>query len=443
MQKRAPLRRNKSAPIAAKIGKSGNFPGETIKKAKTMIKQLGNVIDSIRKSFRISNQLEIEVPLEPIRQRVQLTEWSIIFVIVFLYFSSYLIKSPVEYRLPGNEQPVIQAFGQILVLSLQQGHFPLWNPYISTGFPYFADPGLYIYHPVIIFPILLFGYVRGFVYAVFISMLIGAYGMWALARQFGLGPGRIWAALVFILAGVLTIRFIQGQYLLSIGYCWLPWGIFAILRVVRFGGIKNIGMAALVLALLYLCGGLYYSYFMLFVGAIAILVYSIEIQRKKPFVSINLRPTRNLLLTGSLIFGLVAIQLLPLIEFSPRINKALNLEFTDSHNLSQILLDYTSKDKYRPDAIPVLPPEDFYAYLGWWPFFAMLGLPFAFGKKHRRTLVFFLGLFIFSILWMDIGEMPWRELYRSSPLLYQFRAPTRFLVLGTLSTVILAGAGLD
>jgi len=116
-----------------------------------------------------------------------------------------------------------------------------------------------------------------------------------LARQFGLGSLGELGSVDVILAGVLTIRFIQGQYCYQIGYCWLPLGIAVILRVLRFGRSKNIGVAAIILALFVFMRRFILFHFMLFVGALAPIIYSINFQRIKPFVKINLLPIRNLI----------------------------------------------------------------------------------------------------------------------------------------------------
>jgi hypothetical protein len=389
------------------------------------------------------NNAKSKILLGIIPIHVYLIEWVLIFLMVFLFSYNYLATGP-DYRLPGSEQVIFQSFGQILMNGFKQGYFPLWNPYVSTGFPYIADPMLYVYNPFIVFPILLFGYVKGFTYAVFIGMLIGAYGMWWLARQFDLGGvGRIWAALMFVFAGGLSARFIQGHYLLVIGYCWMPWVIGAIWRALHTGKGQDIGFAAATFALLYLCGNLYFAYYMIFATALAILAITITIKRERPFFNFNLPPIRTIIMIAVLTAGLTAVALIPFLEFSPRINKATNPESTDSHSIQQILLDYTSRDINRADTYQKVPPEDFYAYIGWWPFLALIWLPFSWKKANRRAIVFIILLFIFTIIWIDIRDMPWKELYRTQPLLNQFRYPTRMLTIGTLSIVLLGAFGLD
>jgi len=71
--------------------------------------------------FTIST-IGTEIPLEPIRHGA-LAELTIIFKL-FSYISVATSQSTVEYRLPGNEEPVIPILGQILYTTCNKVIFP-------------------------------------------------------------------------------------------------------------------------------------------------------------------------------------------------------------------------------------------------------------------------------------------------------------------------------
>ena len=82
-------------------------------------------------------------------------EWAAILLVV-LGFCAPFLDFDGRWSLPGNEAEVFQSLDWTLVHSLKQyGQFPLWNPYLRTGFPYVADPFLHVYQPLATVPVLL------------------------------------------------------------------------------------------------------------------------------------------------------------------------------------------------------------------------------------------------------------------------------------------------
>lgn len=159
---------------------------------------------------------------------------------------------------------------------------------------------------------------------------------------------------------------------------------------------------------------------------------------------------RILLLIAILALGLTAIQLLPLVEFWPNLTKMGDPQLVGSHSFGQILADYLSRDPYRPDAAQTLPPEEFYAYTGLWPFLLLIPLPWAVWRRARARrrgalwpVAFFAALVLFAVAWINVRAMPWAGLYARTEFLTQFRYPTRLLLFAALGLLVLAGLGLD
>ena len=389
-----------------------------------------------------------------------------------------------------------------------QGQFPLWNPYFFTGIPYMAHPMLHAYNPFVSLPVMIFGAMNGFKLAVFLGFIIAGLGMWWLGKEFGLTwAGRIWISLMYAFSGVAAAKFIQGQYLMVIAFGWIPFSLAAIIAATRRKRRIYICVAAIGLALLFFSGNVYYAYYMLYVIALYIIssVFTLERNPDKPlfnrkdfitlaipwslsfsclamiglaflYVSGNLYYTyyllfaialylliqvlklegspvrlktnredlKVLLAIGVLALGLIAIQLLPSLEYRNRYIKDVNIGLTDSRGIKDIVLDFVSPEPFRPGAFSdQLRPEEFYAYVGWWPVVGMLLLPLAWNKQNKRNIILLLFLVIFTFVWIDVKDMPWRSLFQTVPFLYQFRYPSRMVVVGAMALATAGGLGLD
>jgi len=370
-------------------------------------------------------------------------EWAVIVVGVTLFCWGILDLRSLT-NLPGNEAEVFQALDWTLLNSLRQYHsFPLWNQYIMSGIPYVGDPMLHVYNPLVTLPVLLLGVRAGFKLALYLSFLAGAFGMWRLGGILGMKPAaRVWMALTFAFAGQPTARFFQGQYLFVLGFAWIPWVVGSLFQVVRLHRLKDVALAVICMALLFFSGNAYYPFYMLIMALLFGLLMLPQLMRRRPFIKLPWQPTWAYVLVGVLSLGVIAVQLLPTAEFWPRVNKAMKLEGT--HSLAQIFLDYTSKDTYREDAYSVMPArEEFYAYIGMIPFLSLGLLPLAFWKRERKTLLYFVLILLFMLLWISVEYVPWREFFVRSSWLLQFRHLLRSLVIGSFALIVLAGYGLD
>jgi len=435
-------------------------------------------------------------------------EWIAIMLAIWVYCLPFLDLGSTT-NLPGLESQYFQTFDQILEFTIKaQGQFPLWNPYYSTGIPYMAHPMLHAYNPFVSLPVMLFGTMDGFKIAVFLGFVIAGLGMWWLGKELGLTwVGRIWIGLMYAFSGVPAAKFIQGQYLMVFAFGWIPFSLAAIVAATRSKRWVHICVAAAGLALLFLCGNIYYAYYMLYVIALYTIISAFRLERnpdkpqldRKDFyiltktwgvsficltavglslllISGNLyyayyilfaialyslirviqharsplrlktnRETLKVLLAiGVLSLGLIAIQLLPALEYRNQYIKDINTELTDSRSIKDVFLDFISPEPFRPGAFSdQLRPEEFYAYVGWWPLIGMLLLPFAWNRQNQRNIVLLLSLVIFTFAWIDVKDMPWRSLFQTIPILYQFRYPSRMIVVGAMALVTAGGLGLD
>jgi hypothetical protein len=375
-----------------------------------------------------------------------LVDWAILTLAVLAYCARFLDLAT-QRPLVGNEAEVFQALDYAVLNSLQAyGRFPLWNPYLASGLPLVADPFLHVFDPLATIPVLLFGVVAGFKIALFLSFLAAALGAWLLGRVLGLSrPVGLWLALMYAFSGQAVAKFVQGQYDFVLGFAWIPWVVAGLFLVVRTRRRAHAALAALSLALLFFAGNLYYAYYMVFVVALFAATAVLTPRLARPFVTLEEDRLRVLLVVGGLALGLVAVQLLPVAEFLPHFGKATDPQLTESHTPEQIWHDLTSTELKRPDAVLYSPlqPEEYYAYMGLLPFVALLLVPLAVTRRSRRTVLFFVLLAGFAVLWIDLRDTPLRDFYAQNTMLQQFRYPTRFLVYGAFAVLVLAALGLD
>ena len=204
--------------------------------------------------------------------RALLLEWGVIVLAVLMFCGGFLDLGT-QRALPGNESEIVQSLDWVLVRSLAQGHFPLWNPYLQTGLPFVADPFLHAYNPLATLPVLLFGVTDGFKLALFLSFLAAGLGTWWLALVLGIGrPGRLWAALMYAFTGQAVARFFQGEYDFVLAFAWIPWALGSLMLASHTRKPAHVALAALSLALLFFSGNVYYAYYMFFVLALYALV---------------------------------------------------------------------------------------------------------------------------------------------------------------------------
>ena len=372
-------------------------------------------------------------------------EWIGITLAIWLYCNPFL-NSQVSHVLAGLEADYFQAFDNVLMqVMLNQGTFPLWNPFLSTGLPFVAHPMLHVYNPFITIPILIFGEIEGFKIALFLGFVIAGLGMWWLGKELGFAwPVRVWLGLMFAFSGVPASKFIQGHYLMVFGFGWLPFFLAAIIATNRSRRSYYICLAALALAFLFFSGNAYYAYYTLWIIGIYAVITLFQVGLHPAKLFFNFGQLKILLCIGFLALGLIAIQLFPQLDYRSRYYKPTNSNLSDSQGMQDILLDFTSPEPFRPGALSnILRPEEFYAYIGWWPFAAFLLLPLAWKSKARRLIIFFLALILFTFIWVDVKDMPWHALFTKIAFLVQFRYPTRMVIVGSLALITTSGFGLD
>ena len=169
-----------------------------------------------------------------------------------------------------------------------------------------------ILHPVFGLPAALLGVTDGARFALLVSLLVAAGGMWWLGVVLGLGrPARLWASLAYTFAGGVGAGWLAGRFGLDLGYAWIPWALACALLAVQWRRRLYAAGAAAALALILLGGDFGLTCATVAVLALFLLVAGTSLRRERPYIALRRNEALIAALIGLLGFGLAAVQLLP------------------------------------------------------------------------------------------------------------------------------------
>lgn len=195
--------------------------------------------------------------------------------------------------------------------SLESRHFPLWNPYIFAGMPFFADPQSRVAYPITLL-LLPAGARRAMGYDVAIHIFIALTGMYLFLNSLRLGMRpAVLGAIAYGFSSFFYVRY--GHPTLVGSAAWMPFfflGLETALRRERLG----ILILTVSMALSYLAG---FPQVFLF-GVLALVCYAFYLAVDRPArerPAALLKTARIVGISGALSMLLVSVQMLPFIEF--------------------------------------------------------------------------------------------------------------------------------
>lgn len=176
--------------------------------------------------------------------------------------------------------------------SIQNGVFPLWNPYQHLGYPIHADLRS-VFYPEAILVGLLRGYSIYTLHFLFITYLsLAGFGMYMLARHFTAHQGaHVLAGIVYMLSGFFVSH---GQEMFGIiAATWIPFILYYFIRLLKERQWPDVWKLG-IFFFLQLTGGyqalsimLLYLLILLFVAEIASLLYRRQFPDLKRLLILN------------------------------------------------------------------------------------------------------------------------------------------------------------
>ncbi|HLD42713.1 MAG TPA: hypothetical protein VJB08_01860 [Candidatus Nanoarchaeia archaeon] len=317
---------------------------------------------------------------------------------------------------------------------LEYHQFPFWNPWYCGGNALLAHPESLFLGPFFILN-LIFGTVIGFKLQILVHLIIGMLGMYLICQWYKLRRFSSYLApILFMLSSAFANRVVAG-HTLYFSMAFLPFVFYFYLRsysAMRYGAISAVFLVFIVFS-----GGTYpFLFSVLLIGIHGLLLMALRR---------SLNPLYSIGLIFLLAFGLGAIKLLPMLQFT----SAYGFSFDDDQptSLKTLLSGFLSFDQSpesRTYYSTFTQQVEFYeagkkvsqkaaidtqwqwheysAYFGL-SFVLLVGWFFVLGRKHLLLLLLFV---IFLILYFGDSLLLYR-LLRGLPLAGSFHGPSRFV----------------
>ncbi len=338
-------------------------------------------------------------------------------------------------------------FRQFLKDQLLQGHFPLWNPYLYGGQPFFANPNSMMCYPLNYLTLFLpTAYGMSLFY--FLHMAIAGAGMHAWLKTLRLSDNAVRVgALTYALSGFFWWELIHLHILAD--YALFPVLMAALEKLRQHWAPRWAFAAGLVFAVIFDCGSFQSTSWILYTALAYILFRFFFREHPEHSTDPSAAPVTWKKAALVLLFAFwgtlpLFVHLIPAKEFSDLSNRRSQGQTYDNFNGTFSMKPYTIYEFLFPtlsvapgdtieNAIQVISDQvnvgnDFLAnfgYIGVWVPFLFF---FAFGRKGKRFLYFISAAGIFSILtaWGRFFPLH-RLLCDYLPTIDLSRAPFRFV----------------
>lgn len=314
------------------------------------------------------------------------------------------------------------------VEEVKASRFPIWNPYIFSGAPFFADINNALLYPLNILYAILPPF-RALTWVIVVNFLLAFVGMYLFARRLLMSrfSGFV-SAVVFAFSGTMVV-YTNNAPMIQVA-ALLPWVIWSTDRFLAFPSGKTLSVAVAIAVLQIFAGHPQLTFY----TWLLTISFAVWFYKKRAML---------LLLLIFLATLLSAVQTLPFLEFVLESTRPLGD------------YGYATFDSLNPFAIArlIVPPLAGNLSLGYAYFFggsvygyvgiAALFLAVISGWK-RKTVSFFATSCILAFL-LALGKNTpvfWVA-YHLIPGLGSFRSPQHFLLIHTFSAAILAGFGIE
>ncbi|MFQ5745613.1 MAG: hypothetical protein ACE5HF_00165 [Gemmatimonadota bacterium] len=340
--------------------------------------------------------------------------------------------------------PFFYPMKAFLARSVRAGEFPLWNPWVLNGEPFFAS-----LQPGVLYPGSLLLYLLRMPFAfdllIVVHFVFAGAGMWLfLAARGRSRAAAVLGALGFMLGGYFVSLANFPNNLQTVA--WLPWLFLGWERVRRRASVSSVAGFGLLAALAFLGG----EPQMLGLGLALILPHALvtggtgETRR---------RQVGLFCAAGVAALALSAVQLLPFLEMIGRSVRTLDIDMTYAafRSLEPVSLVHLA---VRPglDAgaygftAQHLPTTVIPWLLSIYPGLLVLGFAVVgtvVGEDRRRRAFWVATAVVGVLLALGRHGLLYRALFHALPILRPFRYPEKFFLLTAFALPVLAAAGLD
>lgn len=318
--------------------------------------------------------------------------------------------------------------------ALRSGSLPWWQRGMFVGYPLVADPQAAVFD-FATWLTLPWDAPRALTLATLMHLVVAGWGMAFWMRRRGLGPlEALLAAVLFALGAKQTVHILHWNFAAS--SAWWPWMLGGLEAFASSGRGRHLALVALASAGSWFGGSPQLAHFGSLAAGLYALVLAPGLWRRRPADAVLAVAAVPL---GLLLAAPAVLPSLELARLGPR-GYGISYEFATS---------WRWPDRWAL-ALFVLPRAYHWRWgLNLWEATGYLGiLPLglaAAAPVRRRGVPLFFALGILGV-WLGFGEDSWlglhRLLYHLLPGYGAFRVPTRFLMVTSFASALLAAEGL-
>ncbi|MBA3872753.1 MAG: YfhO family protein [Anaerolineae bacterium] len=334
---------------------------------------------------------------------------------------------------------------------LRNGHLPFWNPYNGAGAPLLAN-----YQSALLYPFNWFGLILPLAWSMSVTavlhLFIAGWGMWMFTGELGLTElGRGISALSFAMTGYLVARL--GTYPTIFAATWIPWLMWAALKILTNARRRDVGWFAVFTALQLLAGHAQTTWYSMLLLGLFSAWWAITHRVKWQRLAI-------LILAIMLGAGIAAVQLLPTAELLAQSQRSGGVDYKTVMNFSYSpvrMLNFFSPNFFGTPANGSYATQGAFfedaVYFGFIPLISALVaiLTWAWGKIRRAerpnsfaSVPFWLIIVVIAfVLALGQNAPVFPFLYRHVPTFAMFQAPVRWHIWTVFGLSVLAGIGVE
>ena len=334
---------------------------------------------------------------------------------------------------------------------LRAGQLPLWNSMNGAGAPLFAN-----YQSSLLYPLSWIGFILPLAQTMsvvaMLHLFIAGWGMWRFTGELkfsSLGSGV--SALAFGMTAYLVARL--GTYPVVQTAAWLPWMLWATVRILESGRTRSAGLLAIFTALLLLAGHAQTAWYSLLLTGLFALWWTLT---HRPIRWLRLAIVAVCMALGA---GVAALQLVATAELLRQSQRSGGVDFDYAMNFSyapaRILNMFAPNVFGTPANGTYITGGAFFedaVYIGLIPLIAALTALIGWLTELRRRAAehstvyaaapfWFLIVIVAFVFALGTNSPIFPFLYRNIPTFNLFQGPVRWHLCTVFGLSVLAGMG--
>ena len=378
----------------------------------------------------------------------------LLLALVATVFSRFLFTSAdiVPGMLNGDAQTQWAPWREFAFSGLLRGEFPMWNPYVMCGTPFFAGwQSAMLYPPNFLFAVLP-------LHAAARLLLIGhlwlaAAAAYLLARRLRVSRmGSLIAGAAFSLGAPELLRVFAGHWGAVCALAWMPLILLAIEAIIRRRSIGAALLGGLWVALQLLAGAPQQTAYTWILAAVY-LVLRIAMPPRDLEIGNRVSFAARALILGAVMFTFGAIlagaQLVPALAALPLLQRSgpVTPEWAAAFSLSPLhLVNFVAPNLFGNDATARYWGLNYvWEMCGYVGIVTLMLAAAGVAARARRGIKWVLTICAAVMMLLALGSYvpPLFALYRALPMMSMLRGTCKFLAPLALALSLLAGLGFD